>query len=765
MTYPHSESYKEDSNFNELFAKNCAYESELLEEAFIYDINLNLTTIKKGVRKILNDNVNKCIIDPVYIYNNILRMIIESYIDRLQEKYEKDKYNKDVFANLKELFKGNYCPICDIKFDDAYAYKMHISSIKHNLSVDDAKLYRRHINSKCNERGEAVETFVHNILKENKEFTEIENVSKYGSKYDIMYRVDDEKLYRQIQIKSLTKKRNTNSYWCNVDKNQYDQECLMVICNIQNNIFLTIPFKKLVIDTNRISVNPTDNDHIYVKYISKSLDDFKTVLCKYAKKSMQVKDNDIRNYLSKNQVIEYDSRQRLKKKCTELGFEYKDNEINSNDIDVFINNITIQCKTSKKHELGSSSGKAISCNTLGCFPYKETCGWNILIAEITDYPGQFYIFPKKVLIEKGIIATNSQKGLMSIAIDYPDSKKSHWSLDFLNKFEYIRSYDKILTDSHLHIIEQECKKRNLKCKLKGKDILRRECHINDKKCVFVPSNRTQPTIFNMYKNPKKQTKYKKGDFEIYICYTEINALPEFYIIPENILLEHKIIGTAHKLNIKTNKWMKEYKNNFIPLGGTKDIEIDRSDKDKIALIVKDNEIDTKQHIFKQECDKRKIKCIVDKKIMRTPATIKTNLYNIDGTKITDKSIDRSIFFIFSKNTNTLIFNMYGANKTLVTIGKYEIYVFYTKYEDKDIFYIIPEHVLIDNEIIGKNVNVFNIERRIWADKYKNRFDYLLLDKKENSKDKKENSKDMKDTSRDMKDTSRDMKDTSKDKKQ
>jgi hypothetical protein len=69
-----------------------------------------------------------------------------------------------------------------------------------------------------------------------------------------------------------------------------------------------------------------------------------------------------------------------------------------------------------------------------CESFKESDKIDIFIVQIQELPGNFWIIPKSVLIEKGYVFTKDQHGHATLPIISPSSTDAHWSKSYWNNF-------------------------------------------------------------------------------------------------------------------------------------------------------------------------------------------------------------------------------------------------------------------------------------------------------------------------------------------
>jgi len=157
------------------------------------------------------------------------------------------------------------------------------------------------------------------------------------------------------------------------------------------------------------------------------------------KKTTIIKDNDITNYMSKNNKKEYKMSKRLEKKCTKKKMEFAKSLTNSSTIDCFINDNAIQCKFTNNKK-NSRNYFPVSCHKRknGKISPYEKGDFDFLIVELGKHKKNFYIFPIKKLIKKDIVKSKNNAGRKSFTVMPPDYKKKHWTLKYLNRFDLLK---------------------------------------------------------------------------------------------------------------------------------------------------------------------------------------------------------------------------------------------------------------------------------------------------------------------------------------
>ena len=217
---------------------------------------------------------------------------------------------------------------------------------------------------------------------------------------------------KQYAIQCKTLICRAEKYKISVNRNHYPDNLLIVATNRERNKFTYLFGKDIIY----LSAIPISNDNIV-----DSKDLFLSKIIELIPQSFII--DDILKYMTEDNKKEYLMKERLKKKCKELGLEYKKFKNNIDPIDCFINNVPCQLKFSSGKRATSHYipfHKSVRCETM---PYSADDGFELLITEIADYENEFFIMNKNDLIKYGYISTKDQKGKVTLTISNPNNVK------------------------------------------------------------------------------------------------------------------------------------------------------------------------------------------------------------------------------------------------------------------------------------------------------------------------------------------------------
>jgi hypothetical protein len=479
---------------------------------------------------------------------------------------------------LMELFE-HYCEKCDYYTNEEFCWKNHLTGNKHNMEKEEYKNFRREQSKNSTEKGDKLEQYFCEIYRECKDIEDVKNIGHTGNKYDIIIKYKDEQKYRAVQSKSL--QILPDEYKIGIGNSKYDDDTLIISSDPDRKFFVIIPFLVIKNRSSSISIS-YEKGTKYYPYCYDTVDKFKKALFELSKKSFMIENET--DSLTDTQKQEYESLIRLEQKCGELKIEFKSKITNSTTTDCFINNKKIQCKTcsittTKLYDfwLGKSGG-----NKKPKIPYTEIDDIDFFIFEITNdkYMNNFYIIPKLVLIDEGFIKTEKNKGQVNIWIAPPDyegyrSSMTNWTLKYLNRFDYFKN--EIKNENKLVSLDGRLKKERLEYKISKPG----QCHhhkigsIVGKKIAYRLTNyeksKNKFQVSSFHRENKSKTPIKKGMYDYFIV--EIGKYKgNYYVFPENILIEKKIIATKKQSgtqcfyimdpNIKENNWSLQYLNKF-----------------------------------------------------------------------------------------------------------------------------------------------------------------------------------------------------------
>ena len=341
---------------------------------------------------------------------------------------------------------------CDFKIDTIKKLKEHVKS-EHSKSEKEIKQKQVGFGKMTTINGDKKEVYILNIYKGFQHlFRYLKRIGSTNCKFDIVFEFENELYLRGVQVKTISKVKDTNKYIMRLHKKQYKKNTLIIGVNIEDNIFCLIYSQQLKSES--LYFNPeekTNTDYFYT-----DLNKFKDKLIEKSKNTIII--DDITKYMTVFYKQEYESIQRLKVECIQLKLNFEENDTSSNEIDFFINKKRIQHKSSYctkgwnssyKFHLNRNNGRIEGKKTTR--PYSNKDQIDYFIFEIVDkkHQNNFFIIPMMDLINHKYIKTDKQKGKEVIFLpsknNWTSNRKNYWSNNFINQFEQ-------LTDSLLIIV-------------------------------------------------------------------------------------------------------------------------------------------------------------------------------------------------------------------------------------------------------------------------------------------------------------------------
>lgn len=319
------------------------------------------------------------------------------------------------------------------KMNNYFLYIMKRKVYQTRLYNENKRKRQRELGYLSISKGDETEKFVAEVMKKFKYMEDVQVIGNTGSFFDILYKYENDE-YRCLQVKTLVKDLSNNDTWRVTFDSNYMNDTLIVLVNEDRDRFGLISFgsvttKSLSLGFRRMK----KGKYRYNKY--NNIISFSESLYRRSKISSIF---DIEKSFSSSIRKEFDSLQRLSEKCREYGFSFSKSESNGSVVDCVINNKNIQCKYSSL--IKGNYCRFNLCKSNGRFdtqPYDENDLIDYFIFEVGEYKGSFYIIPKNVLIEKGYLRSEKNKGIKSISLCLPDAKY-HWTKKFWNKFLFLK---------------------------------------------------------------------------------------------------------------------------------------------------------------------------------------------------------------------------------------------------------------------------------------------------------------------------------------
>lgn len=403
------------------------YDPSKLDQLINSDKNeKNKKKIRKEEYKEEQLNKNKIIINDIEIYiinNKKYRLNHKKYLSPACS-YE----NCNKFANNRTTHK--YCA--------SHINGTDPNSIERQIELANRKKFW---NQKNNPKmGNDAEQWLFDIMHLFNSINSIKKIGNICHKLDIIYKINNEHIYRGIQVKTIGSINNNSYYISNIKKGKYNDDTLIVGFNRLKNRFI-LTFSRDLIGNNR-TFNFSNNNSIYKQFMYTNLLEFLNQLEKLLGKSTIYNENDITTNLLLRQKESFN---RLENKCNQLNLSYRLFDKSYLPIDCTINNYNIQCKTTNYRKIkrapntynvhiNKSNRKK---NTKK--PYSDKDGIDFFIIEIIDYPHNFYIIPIKEMIKQKLIQTNNQKGKMIFGLPKPNHNPNHWTTKYLNNFDQLKT--------------------------------------------------------------------------------------------------------------------------------------------------------------------------------------------------------------------------------------------------------------------------------------------------------------------------------------
>jgi hypothetical protein len=389
------------------------------------------------------------------IFSPKIVMIINSFLRKYRHNCwlchfhnnRKDIYNEHLKSeehceNFElKVVKKFKCPKddCGQKFNSKQNLERHMRSVTHNMSKKEKTQFNIDTGRQVLINGCINEHFIYNLISKLDIIDFIKCIGYNGNIYDIKYQLKGETCFRYLQAKTISFSEGQNRYTMRTKGSSvYKNNTLLVGVDNKHKLFCL-----LLIDGNitvekiayyQDSKNKTKYSHLFYT----KMKDFKINLIEKLKTSIILKDET--EGLWKDQKTEYYSLLRLENKSTNNKVIYKPNIINIDAIDCFMNDFKVQHKSSTDNEfhLHRTNGK----NKIK--PYSDTDKIDLFVFEIITKENidNFFIIPTKIMMKKGYIhsETNKQLGKISITLPFKKNKKwsdpDHWSLKYLNNFEY-----------------------------------------------------------------------------------------------------------------------------------------------------------------------------------------------------------------------------------------------------------------------------------------------------------------------------------------
>jgi hypothetical protein len=344
------------------------------------------------------------------------------------------------------------CPIC-VGQSNVIHYERRINK--------DIQQCPRHLS------GDLHEDFIFDLLKQDTRISKVERHSMWFTQCDIVVHLAGltaaaTSATVQLQVKTLYLYKDNKTIFYPRKNSNYSNDLLIANINPAINLFhliyaRDIPANFTFDKNNCVHGELFDNKSSFLEALVNKL-------------PHSTPFQNIHLLCSKTQLAEYEMFLRLQKECEKRGLTCYKYEQNYSTADVIINDkhrVQMKFRTQQKKCVISAS---VNCGKKAPYqksdhqiindskprtkmlrPYNEHDDFDFLIVEISSHHrhhqsekmmfelGNFYIFPKQVLIDKHIISTKDHNGITCItvhSIKSPSPSPSHWTHEFYNNFSF-----------------------------------------------------------------------------------------------------------------------------------------------------------------------------------------------------------------------------------------------------------------------------------------------------------------------------------------
>lgn len=223
------------------------------------------------------------------------------------------------------------CEKCSVNFWSTSEYNKHLKLESHLFTPDELINIKRERGKKCGEIGDSVEEYIESKLQLNPNIEFLISTGNTGNKFDTIFKFRDEKCYRGIQTKRLGKRKHRNGYKLSCSSS-YEDDTILTGTNLESNVYYVIPWS--VIKHLSGGVNFSFNGKLK-DYMYNDEEKFVAALFNGIKTTSIILNNDVTNYLTEGQKMEYYSAQRLHKVCEDVDLVYRKKETSCGYINCF----------------------------------------------------------------------------------------------------------------------------------------------------------------------------------------------------------------------------------------------------------------------------------------------------------------------------------------------------------------------------------------------------------------------------------------------
>jgi hypothetical protein len=295
--------------------------------------------------------------------------------------------------------------------------------------------------------GDAVENYFADELRALNYYPKIVVIGAKADKTDVIVTLPDTGQDKSIQARSLIKRAKLVDSYKMTNDTVFNDKMLILMVNAQRDRFALEFYGNIKRITDlALPFNSTTSKYRSIMFTDKAL--FMAEVKKLLPSAVDFTPN-----MSEDSAKEDAMFGRIEAECIKNNWVYARNTTNGNTVDFSINGIKNQGKFHSKNSPGSLTYSVNAYKMGGKLngkatkkPYSFNDPFENIIVEVggtekepNKYLGNFCVLTKTILMEQGILSTQSPDGKTiggqkSMGICPPDYPKSHWSKKCWNNF-------------------------------------------------------------------------------------------------------------------------------------------------------------------------------------------------------------------------------------------------------------------------------------------------------------------------------------------
>lgn len=334
------------------------------------------------------------------------------------------------------------CGPCYNEYD-----RIHIDDEISNRKMRN-RIYKNRLKN-TTEIGDLTEQYVVDILNKAGIYEEVKRIGYIAADADVSVKLSNGRTIF-IQVKTLSRRKDSNSFFASINSQKYDDDMLMVFANKARDLYSCCYWRDIK-HKNAVHLTPSNPDSQWKDIMFTDFNSFMTRLHRLIPGATTVM------HLSKDAEKEYKSLLRFEHKCKEQGLTYERNTTNGNTVDCIVNGKRIQAKfrtlgratAIDRFSIGFCKTVAKNGSSQLHDPYEEKDMDHFVVEvggikdELGKYEGNFLIFPISDLRERRLTAIYDesfnvvQKGKTKFDVSAPDSECDHWTMKYWNRFDLL----------------------------------------------------------------------------------------------------------------------------------------------------------------------------------------------------------------------------------------------------------------------------------------------------------------------------------------